>query len=205
MKRLEEKLDRNDGELLESKKAAQKYMERVLNTNDDVKSKFEQHYSKEIDDLKSRHAKELELSKQNLIDIYEKRLDYMKERKDENERRVVKLEQDLKDKTKSYEEVLFEFRSLQKAGDEEIGKLKLQVRSKHDELIRITHLYEDNMLLVKESKMEVEALKQKNDVLKSEYYKLESGARQNNADIKAELAVCKERLGNYELIEKELD
>lgn len=42
-------------------------------------------------------------------------------------------------------------------------------------------------------------------MLKSEYYKLESTARQGNADIKAELAVCKERLGNYELIEKELD
>lgn len=42
IKRLEEKLDRNESELLDSKKAAQKYMERVLNTNDDVKSKFDQ-------------------------------------------------------------------------------------------------------------------------------------------------------------------
>lgn len=42
-------------------------------------------------------------------------------------------------------------------------------------------------------------------MLKSEYYKLESTYRQGNADIKAELAVSKERLGSYELIEKELD
>jgi hypothetical protein len=42
-------------------------------------------------------------------------------------------------------------------------------------------------------------------LLKSEYYKVESQARQNNAEIKAELAVTKERLANYELIEKELD
>ena len=41
IKRIEEKLDRTEEELLDSKKAAQKYMERVLNTNDDVKSKFE--------------------------------------------------------------------------------------------------------------------------------------------------------------------
>ena len=53
--------------------------------------------------------------------------------------------------------------------------------------------------------MENEILKQKIDVLKSEYYKLESTARQGNADIKADLAVCKERLANYEMIEKELD
>ena len=43
------------------------------------------------------------------------------------------------------------------------------------------------------------------DVLKSEYYKLESTARQGNSDIKAELAVSKERLAHYEMIEKELD
>ena len=71
--------------------------------------------------------------------------------------------------------------------------------------MRVTHLYEDNMMLVKELKLENETYKQKIDVLKSEYYKLESMGRQNNADIKAELAVCKERLANYELIEKELD
>jgi hypothetical protein len=41
--------------------------------------------------------------------------------------------------------------------------------------------------------------------LKSEYYKLESTNRSCNADVKAELGVCKERLANYELIEKELD
>jgi len=42
---------------------------------------------------------------------------------------------------------------------------------------RINHLYEDNLLVVKETKLENEALKQKMDVLKSEYYKLESTAR----------------------------
>ena len=79
------------------------------------------------------------------------------------------------------------------------------MRSKQDAVTRIQHLYEDNMILVKETKLENEALRSKLDVLKSEYYKLESTARQGNADIKAELAVNRERLGNYEMIEKELD
>lgn len=61
------------------------------------------------------------------------------------------------------------------------------------------------MILVKETKMENTSLSAKIDVLKSEFYKLESTARQGSADIRAELAVAKERLGNYELIEKELD
>lgn len=42
VKRLEDKLDRTEQSLLESKKQAEKYMDRVLNTNDDLKLKFDQ-------------------------------------------------------------------------------------------------------------------------------------------------------------------
>jgi hypothetical protein len=70
--------------------------------------------------------------KQNLTDLYEKKLGYLTERKDEQERRINKLESDLRDKSKSYEELIFEFRTLQKNGDLELGSLKLEVRSKQD-------------------------------------------------------------------------
>lgn len=60
-------------------------------------------------------------------------------------------------------------------------------------------------MMVKETKLENESLKQKLDLLKQEYYKLESTARQGSGEIRAELAVCKERLAHYEMIEKELD
>lgn len=58
-----------------------------------------------------------------------------------------------------------------------MGHLKLDVRSKQDCATRIQHLYEDNLILVKETKLENEALRSKLDILKSEYYKLESTAR----------------------------
>ena len=60
----------------------------------------------------------------------------------------------MKDKTKTYEELLVEFRKLQRAGDDEIGSLKLAVRSKSDEFTRIQNLYEDNLALVKELKLQ---------------------------------------------------
>ena len=104
--------------LLDAKKQAEKYMDRVLSANDDVKSKFETQYTREMEELKDRQTKELQHMKQNLTDLYERKVDYLTERKDEQERRITKLEADLRDKSKSYEELIFEFRSLQKAGDE---------------------------------------------------------------------------------------
>ena len=66
-------------------------------------------------------------------------------------------------------------------------------------------MYEENLVTVKELKIENEARRQKEEVLRTEYYKLEGLHRQGTSEIRAELAVCKERLAQYELIEKELD
>ena len=143
--------------------------------------------------------------KSNLIDVYETKTQHLTERRDELEIRNTKLEKQLADRSAAYEELLTEFRHMQKVTYEEIGHLRVGCRSKDDEVQRVTHLYEDNLILVKETKIENESLKAKIDVLKAEYYKIESVARQQNADIKAELAVARERLANYELIEKELD
>lgn len=66
--------------------------------------------------------------------------------------------------------------------------------SRADELQRVQHLYEDNLVMVKTLKLENEALLQKQEVLRTEYYKLEGVQRMGTADIRAELAVCKERL-----------
>lgn len=38
-------------------------MDRVLSANDEVKTKFDTQYNKEIEDLKDRQAKELQLNK----------------------------------------------------------------------------------------------------------------------------------------------
>jgi len=90
--RLEDKLDRTELSLLESKKQAEKYMDKVLNTNDDIKSKFDQKYSTEVQNLKDRYTKDLELMKQNLIDVYETKTEHLTERKNELEYRNNKLE-----------------------------------------------------------------------------------------------------------------
>ena len=103
VKRLEDKVDRTELSLLDAKKQAEKYMDRVLSANEDVKSKFETQYTKEIQELKDRYTKELNLTKQNLTDVYERRIEYLNERKDEQERRISKLDSDLREKSKNYE------------------------------------------------------------------------------------------------------
>ena len=152
-------------------------MDRVLNSNDENKIKFDQKYTTEIQDLKNRYAKYLEMIKSNLVEVYQTKTAHLTERKEELELKNQKLEKQLSDRSKAYEELLYEFRKHQKSADEELGHLRVATRAKEEEVMRVTHLYEDNMILVKETKMECESLKAKIDVLKTEYYKIESVAR----------------------------
>jgi chromosome segregation ATPase len=152
-------------------------MDRVLNSNDENKIKFDQKYTTEIQDLKNRYAKDLEMIKSNLVEVYQTKTAHLTERKEELELKNQKLEKQLSDRSKAYEELLYEFRKHQKSADEELGHLRVATRAKEEEVMRVTHLYEDNMILVKETKMECESLKVKIDVLKTEYYKIESVAR----------------------------
>ena len=87
-------------------------MDRVLNTNDDLKMKFDTQYNEELQNIKSRYTKDLELTKQNLIDIYETKTQHLLERRDELEIRNTKLEKQLADRSSAYEELLGEYRQM---------------------------------------------------------------------------------------------
>jgi len=158
-----------------------------------------------MDNLWEKHQKEIQLAKDSLADLYEKKVQYLQESKEEYEMRLAKTEKLLKEKDSELQEILVEYWKIEKLADQEVGQLWLDIRLKTDEVMRITHLYEDNLLLVKELKIENESIKQKQDLLKSEYYKLESSARTKSADIVAELALYKERVSQYESLEKDLD
>ena len=204
-KRLEEKNDKLSVDLEETKTKANGYLEKLLNTKDDFSTKYERRYLDELEEIKQRHQREVDTAKTTLSDIYEKRIMYLQEAKEEADFKLTKMEHDLKDKHADFEELLIAHRTSQKHQDDEISCLKTEVRMKTDELQRISALYEDNLSLVKSSQLNIEMQQDKIDLLKSEYYQLESKVRQETADITAQNAVLKERIGSYEMIEKELD
>lgn len=212
IKRLENNIERGEdqrqkqyAELLDAKKSAQSYLERLLNNAGDYGSAAQKKHTEELNQLKLIHEKDLQMHKDNLCEVYEKKIEYLREAKEESEMRLAKTERDLSEKTASYDEILVEYRKIERMVDEEIGDVKLELRLKRDEAQRITHLYEENLSLVKELKLENAVLKEKLDLVKNDYYRLEAMERQKNADALAQVAVYKERLAHYEAIEKELD
>jgi len=172
---------------------------------DDVRTRYETKYLEQLNDLKEGHKKDLESAKATLTEIYEKRIQSLSQEKGDADMKLVAIEQRLKNKSDQYEELLQENHALQKKLNEDSSSLRVELRFKEEETMKLTNQYEEQLHNYKEVQIEALALKEKLDVLRAEYYKLESSNRQDQADIRAENAMFKERLKNYEQIEQELD
>ena len=154
-------------------------------TKDDFSQKFSNKFDKDLSEAKEKHLKELDLTKRNITELYEKRLQFLKDSKDESDSRVLRLEAEIKEKDESYNDLLIEHRKLESRVSSEVNELRMQARMKTDEYQRISNLYEDNLILVKETKIENEHIRTKLEIVKQDYYKLESAKRTENADMHA--------------------
>ena len=96
-------------------------------------------------------------------------------------------------------------RNLQRKVDHDLSELRIQLRLRTDELDKTQTLYEECNNNVKALKLENDKQREKINIIKSEYYRLEASMKEDTAGMRAQLAVAREQLSNYEAIEKEID
>ena len=101
--------------------------------------------------------------------------------------------------------MLLEKSELQRKVENDFTELRIQLRLKVEELERANCIQEETLSSLKANKLENEMLREKLNVLKSEFYKLECSGKEDQIEIKSQLAVAKEKLSNYESIENEID
>lgn len=90
-------------EIVEAKNASQEYLNRLLDMRTEKSSTFEEKFQKELLSLRDRHAREIEELKANLNDIHDRKAEYLREAKEDAEARLMRLEQDYKDKCEAYD------------------------------------------------------------------------------------------------------
>jgi len=203
--KLEDKIERLEADLESTRKMAKDYITEMMTSKSSYANSYEKKISDELSDLKEKQKQELETVKENLKDIYERQISFLKENKEELELKCEKISSENKEKSRAYEEVQAENRNLQRRVNIDLSEIRVQLRIKTDELERIQNLYEEANSQCKTFRYENDMLREKNNVLKGEYYKLEANMKEESAGIRAQLAVAKEQLSNYEAIENEID
>ena len=80
--------------------------------------------------MKDKHRHELEMSKNNLVDIYEKQLRFLKQSLEEKELRLESAERNLRQKNKEYEQIMIDTRDFQRKFDGDLSENRIQLKIK---------------------------------------------------------------------------
>lgn len=189
IKKLEEKNERLESEIDQTRKMSKDYITEMMNSKSNYNTSYEKRIHEELSQLKEKQREELETVKENMRDIYERQISFLKDNKEELELKIEKLTADNREKNKIYEEVQAENRNLQRRVNIDLSEMRVQHRIKTDELERLQNLYEEALSTSKTLKYENDMLREKNSILKGEYYKLEANMKEDSAGIRAQLVI----------------
>lgn len=204
-KRLEDKNFQLETELSESKKTVEKYLQELLTTKHNADLSYEKRLNDDLASLRDKSNRELELTKNNLSEIYEKQIRFLKDQKEDLEFKVSSLTSQLREKQTQYEDLLKDNRSFQGKLDHELGELRVNSRVRGEELERLRIQYEDAKNEIRVYQSENEMLKDKLSIMRSEFYKNDAARERETSDIRSQNTVLREKLKNYENIENEID
>jgi uncharacterized membrane protein YgaE (UPF0421/DUF939 family) len=78
-KRLDDKNVEIEQDLAESKRTVQKYLQELLDTKQNTNLAYEKRLNDDLAALRDKNARELEMTKNNLSEIYEKQIRFLKD------------------------------------------------------------------------------------------------------------------------------
>lgn len=100
---------------------------------------------------------------------------------------------------------MIDTRDFQRKFDGDLAETRIQLKIRTEELERVNSIYHETLGNLNAHKLENEMLREKLNVVKGEYYKAEANGKEEMSSLKAQVAVLREQLANYEIIEKEMD
>ena len=200
-----DKIKSLEEEIKEIRKLNQSYIEKLTSKTLSMDDAYKNKINSEITQIKSKYEKDIQEMKKQYDDIIEKKTSYLQEERDEYKEKCNKYEKVIKEKEDSINLVHGELRNLNTKSNEELSYLKLQLSIKIEELNTRNSQLEESNALKALLKNENDAIKEKNDLIRSELIKKESEMRNEISEYKAKKKKKKEKIMSYENIENELD
>ena len=205
IKEQNEKINELENDIRDIRKTNQNYIEKLTDKNINIDNTYKDKINKELNDMKNRYESDLYNLKKHYDDISEKKTSYLKEERDEYKAKCNKYEKLIKEKDDTLNIVENELRNLNSKSTEQIAFLKLQLNTKTEELNSRIAICEEQKSSLNLFKNENEALKDKNDFIRSEMIKLQAEYKGEISEYKIKLNVLEEKLKNYDNMENELD
>ncbi|XP_061767675.1 progesterone-induced-blocking factor 1 isoform X3 [Nerophis ophidion] len=201
----EDRLERMQVQLEDSKKAREDAYEKYVASRDHYKSEYERKLRDELENIRMKTGQEIDNLHRTSKEMYERENRNLREARDnaalEKERALV-AERDTQSR---YNQLLEQFRQLQLGTDSRVAELSNQAKLHSFEAERAQMLKEETDKALAQCQMECEKQQKKLEVLTQEFYRLQTTSEKRVAELHAQNAEQASRLVTYEKLEQELD
>lgn len=201
----EDRLERLQVQLEESKKAREEMYEKYVSSRDHYKTEYENKLHDELEQIKLKTNLEIEQLRSASREMYERENRNLREARDNalaEKNRAVTAEKDALEK---HEQLLDRYRELQLSAESKVSEFLHQSKLKSFESERVQLLQEETARNLTQCQLECEKYQKKLEVLTKEFYSLQSSSEKRITELEAQNSEHQARLDIYEKLEKELD
>ncbi|XP_075805702.1 progesterone-induced-blocking factor 1 isoform X1 [Microtus pennsylvanicus] len=218
----EDRLERLQVQLEESKKAREDMYEKYVSSRDHYKTEYENKLHDELEQIRLKTNLEIEQLRNASREMYERENRNLREARDNalaEKNRAVTAEKDALEK---HEQLLdsndrivgwslvcgkaqIPYRELQLSAESKVSEFLHQSKLKAFESERVQLLQEETTRNLTQCQMECEKYQKKLEVLTKEFYSLQSSSEKRITELEAQNSDHQARLDIYEKLEKELD
>ncbi|CAO2591749.1 Progesterone-induced-blocking factor 1 [Lemmus lemmus] len=201
----EDRLERLQVQLEESKKAREEMYEKYVASRDHYKTEYENKLHGELEQIKLKTNLEIEQLRSASREMYERENRNLREARDNalaEKNRAVTAEKEALEK---HEQLLDRYRELQLSAESKVSEFLHQSKLKSFESERVQLLQEETARNLTQCQLECEKYQKKLEVLTKEFYSLQSSSEKRITELEAQNSEHQARLDIYEKLEKELD
>lgn len=201
----EDRLERLQVQLEESKKAREDMYEKYVSSRDHYKTEYENKLHDELEQIRLKTNLEIEQLRNASREMYERENRNLREARDNalaEKNRAVTAEKDALEK---HEQLLDRYRELQLSAESKVSEFLHQSKLKAFESERVQLLQEETARNLTQCQMECEKYQKKLEVITKEFYSLQSSSEKRITELEAQNSDHQARLDIYEKLEKELD
>eukprot|EP01028_Stygiella_incarcerata_P011436 TRINITY_DN6469_c0_g1_i2.p1 TRINITY_DN6469_c0_g1~~TRINITY_DN6469_c0_g1_i2.p1 ORF type:complete len:746 (-),score=264.70 TRINITY_DN6469_c0_g1_i2:21-2150(-) len=199
------RLSRVERELESAKQAKEDLFEKYMRTRTDLREEFEKEMQQEISRIQQETSRELETIRVNAKEVSEREQQSLRDARDHARRELEKAEErvaEIRDKNDSLHS---EYRLLKSTMDGQISELRSNLSVKSFELERSSLALDEAKETLASLRHDYEKIQKKFDVLKEEYYSLQSSTGTRISELEISLKAKEERIEQYERMEEEVD
>eukprot|EP00741_Cyanophora_paradoxa_P012057 tig00020592_g11652.t1 len=201
----EEAAEKLKGKNTQLKQQKQEAVDRLIAWQQESRASSQATLQAELQRLQERAQADMDELRRAARDLHERESRALREARDTAVQDAERLRARLEDAKDANERLQTQHRELQNVLEAQIGDARMAAKTKVFELERLSARHDETAASLAQATGEIDALRKKLDVARTEYYALQAEAGRRAAELEGQVRSQAEKLAQYESLERELE